>query len=118
MCLLATGGAHAHGALEGVVDPPLEASECTCWLHRSEHAFAEMAGMKLRTNHEDTSTETLGREGHNTSLRGDLANTLALVLSLAEEGDERISGVGDNGADDTSEVTGSEGDTELGTLGV
>ena len=68
------------------------------------------------TNHDDTSTETLGGQGHNTSLRSDSADRLALVFSLSEERDERVSGVGDDGADNTSEVTGGEGDTELSTL--
>ena len=38
--------------------------------------------------------------------------TLALVVSLAEEGNHRVSGVRDDSADDTSNVTRSEGDCE------
>ena len=96
--LLATRSTHTHGRLEGIVDPPLEASE--------------------GTNHDHTGTETLGGQAGDTDFASDLAETLAPVLSLAHERDERVSGVGDDGADDTGEVTGGEGDTELSTLAV
>jgi len=96
--LFATRSAHAHGRLECVIDPPLEASQST--------------------NHQDTGTETLGSQVDGTGLAGNLANRLALVLSLAHEGDDRVGRVGDDGADNTGEVTRGEGDTELGALAV
>ena len=96
--LLATRSTHTHGRLEGIVDPPLEASE--------------------GTNHDHTGTETLGGQAGDTDFASNLAETLAPVLSLAHEGDKLVSGVGDYGADDTGEVTGGEGDTELRRLAV
>ena len=69
-------------------------------------------------NHDHTSTETLGSKVGNTNLASNLADRLALVLSLAELRDKRVSGVGDDGADDTGDVTGGEGDTELHGLAV
>ena len=96
--LLATSGTHTHGGLERVVDPPLEASQ--------------------GTNHDDTSTEALGGKSGETGLRGDGTEGLALVFLLAHQGDQRVSGVRDDGADDTREVTGSKGDSELSGLAV
>ena len=96
--LLATSSAHAHGRLEGVVNPPLEASQST--------------------NHDNTGTETLGGKSSHTGLGCDGANRLALVLGLAQQRDQRVSGVGNDGADDTSEVTGTEGDSKLGRFAV
>ena len=70
------------------------------------------------TNHDDTSTETLCGKSGETGLRGDGTEGLALVFLLAHQGDQRVSGVRDDGADDTREVTGSEGDSELSGLAV
>ena len=70
------------------------------------------------TDHEHTGTETLGGEVGQADLGRDLADALALVLRLAELGHKRVGRVGDDGADDASEVAGGEGDTELGGLGV
>ena len=96
--LLATGGAHAHGRLERIVDPPLEAGQST--------------------DHDDTSTEALGGKGNKTGLGGNGTNGLALISGLAHQGDHGISGMGDDGANDTGEVTGSECDSELSGLAV
>lgn len=96
--LLSTSGAHAHGALERVVDPPLEASEST--------------------DHDNPGAETLGSNVGNTNLANDLTERLALVGRLSELRNEGISGVGDDGTDNTSEVTRGEGDTELSSLAV
>lgn len=71
-----------------------------------------------RTDHDNTSAETLGGEADNTGLASNGSSRLTLVLSLSKERDEGVGGVGDDGADDTGEVTRGEGDTELGVLGV
>lgn len=86
-----TGAGEADGNLEGIVDEPLEGGE--------------------GTDHEDTETETtpdargaeLGEDGTNT--RGGLI--------LVELGDDGVSGVRDDGAEDTSDVTGGGSDGEL-----
>jgi hypothetical protein len=70
------------------------------------------------TDHDNTSTETLGGKGNETGLGGDGAEGLALVLGLAQQGDQRVSGVGNDGANDTREVTRTEGDSELSGLAV
>ena len=70
------------------------------------------------TNHDDTGTETLGGEGAEANLGSDLAGALALVGGLAHKGHERVGRVGDDGADDTGEVAGREGDAELRRLPV
>jgi hypothetical protein len=54
----------------------------------------------------------------NTGLGGDGTDGLALVSRLAQQGDQRVSGVGNDGANDTREVTGTEGDSELSGLAV
>lgn len=96
--LFATSRAHTHRRLEAIVNPPLEASECT--------------------DHDYTRTETFRGEVGNANFARDLANTFTLVRLLTHLRDERVSGVGDDGANDTGEVTGSEGDTELRALAV
>eukprot|EP00049_Salpingoeca_infusionum_P017080 m.351702 g.351702 ORF g.351702 m.351702 type:complete len:333 (-) comp16321_c0_seq1:96-1094(-) len=93
-----TSGTKTEGSLEGIVDPPLKTSE--------------------GTNHEDTWANTLDGKVTVTKLGGDGTNALALVLGLTKEGDESISWVGDNGANNTSNVTGHEGNLELGALAV
>jgi len=98
LLLSTTGGTELHNGLEGIVDPPLETSKST--------------------DHEDTSTKTLSHKVLNTDLASNLAEGLALVLSLSELRDERVGRVRDDSADDTGEVTGSEGDAELSSLGV
>ena len=70
------------------------------------------------TDHEDTGTETPCGEVGVTELAGNLAETLALVGRLGHEGNEGVSGVGNDRADDTSGVTGGEGDAELSGLRV
>ena len=96
--LLATGGTHTHGRLERVVDPPLESSK--------------------RTNHNHTRAETTRRKFRKPDFRRNLSDRLAAVCRLAHLRDERVCRVRDDGADDTGEVTGGEGDTELSTLAV
>lgn len=98
MGLLATSRAHTHRGLEAIIYPPLETGE--------------------GTNHQNTSTQSFRREADHTNLRSDLANRLALVGSLAELRNERISRVRDNGTDDTSKVARRECDSELGALAV
>ena len=91
---LAASGCEADGHLEGVVDPPLETGE--------------------RTNHEDSGTETLPE-----TLEADVSVDLASGATLlVHDGDHRVSGVRDDSAEDTGEVTGHEGDHELSGLGV
>jgi len=96
--LFATGGTHTHGRLERVVDPPLEASQ--------------------GTDHDNTGTETLGGEGGKTGLGGNGTDGLALVFGFAQQGDQRVGGVGDDSANDTREVTRGESDSELGGLAI
>ena len=96
--LFATGSTQTHGRLERVVNPPLEPSQ--------------------GTDHDDTGTKTLGGEGSETSLGGDGTNGFALVFRFAQQGDQRVGRVGDDGANDTGEVTRSEGDSELSGLAV
>ena len=99
-CSLSTG-LETGGDLEGVVDVPLETGE--------------------GTDHNDTGTETVPE-----SLEADFfvdgldlfAGGALGVGSLVEDGDHGVSGVGDDSAEDTSDLTGSESDTELGGLGV
>ena len=77
-----------------------------------------MAGYGRPTNHDNPSAETLGSQGTETNLAGDGANRLALVFGFTQEGDYRICGVRDDGADNTCEVSGCKGDAELGALAV
>lgn len=94
----ATSGTHTKGSLEGIVDPPLKTSQ--------------------GTDHQDTSTQTSSAELLDANLGGDLAEGLTLVLGLTDLGDQAVSRVGYNGADYTSDVTRSEGNTKLGGLAV
>ena len=102
--LLATSGTETHGTLERVIDPPLEAGKSTYASHLISINSLQFCRRTL-TNHDDTSAETLGSQVHDTNLRSDFTNALALVLRLTEKRDEGVSGVRDNGADDTSDVT-------------
>jgi hypothetical protein len=70
------------------------------------------------TNHQDTSGETLGGESAPANFRSDLPNRLATVCLFTHLRDKRVSGVRDDGADNTSNVTGGEGDTELSGFAV
>ena len=62
--LFATGGAHAKGGLEGVINPPLQTGK--------------------GANHDNTSADAASEEVNNAELAGDLAEALALVGGLAE----------------------------------
>ncbi len=70
------------------------------------------------TNHEHTCTKTFGCQSSESNLAGDSSDRLALVLNLSKLGYKRVGGVGDDGTDDTSNVTRGKGDTELGTFRV
>ena len=80
-CSLGASGLEADSHLEGVVDPPLETRE--------------------RANHEDSSAETLP-EALEADVGIDLSGGATL---LVHDGDHRVSGMGDDSAEDTSEVT-------------
>lgn len=114
--LLATGGAHAHGRLEAVVDPPLEALRDDVRFRRRRETGT--AHTSKGTNHDNTGTETLGGERDNADFGGDLTDALASVRGFAHKGDDRVGWVRDDSADDTGKVTGGEGDTELRGLAV
>ena len=91
---LATGGSETAPDLESIIDHPLEASE--------------------GTDHEDTGAETLPEAAHADSTV-DLTDALA---SLVHDGDTGVGGVGNDGAEDTSQVAGHEGDHHLLALAV
>lgn len=82
------------GNLESVVDPPLETGE--------------------RADHDDTSAETIPQTSEADS-SVDFADGAAL---LVHDGDKSVSGVRNNSTEDTSPVTGNEGDHQLEVLGV
>jgi len=88
------GGLETACNLEGIVDPPLETGE--------------------GTNHDDTGNETLPQAGEADS-GVDLAGSATL---LVHDGDHGVSWVRHNSAEDTSPVTGHEGDHKLEVLGV
>lgn len=95
-----TGSLEADGSLEGIIEPPLETSE--------------------GTNHDDSGAEA-SPESLEADFRVDLADVLrhgSLSLDGVELGDHGISGVRNDGAEDTSQVTRQEGDSELLSLGV
>mmetsp|Transcript_21871 Transcript_21871/g.59885 ORF Transcript_21871/g.59885 Transcript_21871/m.59885 type:complete len:357 (-) Transcript_21871:6-1076(-) len=94
--LLSTSGAHAHGGLESVVDPPLQTSK--------------------GADHQHTDAETLGAQVQVAELRSDLSEALALVGRLAHQGHNGVSRVGNDGANNTSNVARSESDSELSGL--
>lgn len=92
-----TGSLETDGSLEGIVDPPLETGE--------------------GTNHKNSGKET-SPETRETNLGVDVTNTLTLVFRSVHLGDHSISGVRDDGAEDTSQVTGHESNGQLLGLGV
>ena len=73
------------------------------------------------TNHEDSCSKTLPESGE-TDVGVDLGDLGAGGLGgsspLVEDGDHGISWMGDDGAENTSNVTRHEGNSELGTLTV
>lgn len=90
-----TGSGETDGDLEGIVDEPLEGGEGT------DHEDTETKSTP------DTSGTELGEDGANT--RGSLV--------LVELGDDGVGRVGDDGAENTSNVTGGGSDSELLDLG-
>ena len=100
MYSLSNGGGESASNLEGIIDDPLEASK--------------------GTNHEDSGTKTLPESGES-NLGVDLLNLRpggATSSSLVEDGDHGISWVRNDGAENTSDVTGHEGNGKLSSLGV
>lgn len=100
MFSLSAGGLEADGNLEGVVDVPLETGE--------------------GADHDDSGANTVPE-----SLEADVGVDGLDLLShggvgglLVEDGDHGVSGVRDDGAEDTSEVAGHEHDRQLSSLGV
>ena len=81
--------------LEGIVDEPLEGSQ--------------------GTNHEDTHAQTTP-DTHGTELLEDLTNRRTSGV-LVQLGDDRVGRVRDDSAEDTSDVTTDERDSELFKLG-
>ena len=67
----------------------------------------------MPTNHNNPRAETLCSESNKANFTSDSGQRLALVRSFTKLRDEWIGGMRDYGANDTSEVTGSEGHTEL-----
>jgi hypothetical protein len=70
------------------------------------------------TDHQDTSTKTLGQQVLGTDLAGDLTEALALVGGLAHLRHQRIGRMRHDGAHDTGNVARGERDTELRRLAV
>jgi len=96
--LLSASCAHTHRGLEGIVNPPLEASK--------------------GTNHNHTRAETFCCESAKANLADNRAKALAFVLGLAKLRDKRVGRVGDDSADDTREIARGECDTKLRSLAV
>lgn len=96
--LLASTSTQACCSLEGIVDPPLQTSE--------------------GTDHENTSGKTASHQVPESDLGCYGANRFALVLSLTDLRDNRVSRMGHNCAHDTSSVTRQEGNSELSLLRV
>lgn len=99
-CSFSTGGLETAGNLEGIVDPPLESSECA--------------------DHDNSGTESVP-ESVETDLSVDALDLLhngGVGGTLIQNGDHGISGVRNNGAEDTSPVTRHKSDGKLGCLGV
>lgn len=95
------GGLQTHCGLEAVVDPPLETGQRT----DHQNPRAEPSPQSLEPD--------LGVDL--ADLLAEAAALLALTVELAHHG---VGGVRDNRAEDTSQVTRGEGDTQLGALGV
>jgi hypothetical protein len=71
-----------------------------------------------RTDHDNPSADTLGRQGSNSNFTGNGSDGLALVLRLTKQRDERVSRVRDDSADDASQVARRECDAKLRGLGI
>lgn len=83
----ASGGGEADGGLEGVVDPPLQASEGSDHDDPGHESCPESAEADLFVDLSDLVTER------------------ALGFALSDQfGEDGIGGVGDDGAEDTGEV--------------
>ena len=97
---LSTGGGKTAPNLEGIVDDPLEAGK--------------------GTNHENSGSKTLPEtvEADLSVDLLDLSSSWLVGSSLVEDGDHGISWVRNDGAENTSDVTGHEGDTQLSSLTV
>ena len=98
---LSTGGGETAPDLEGIVDDPLHAGK--------------------GTNHENSGSDTFP-ETVETDFSIDFFNLGSSsglgFASLVEDGNHSVGWVGNDGAEDTSNVTGHEGNHELGALGV
>jgi len=73
------------------------------------------------TNHENSCSKTLPESGETdftVNLRDLSTSGLVGSGSLVEDGDHGISWMGDDGAENTGNITGHESDSELGTLTV
>lgn len=90
-----TSGGQTNVHLEGVVEEPLEGSQ--------------------GTDHEDTHAKTTP-DANRSELLKDLTDRRTSGV-LVQLGDHRVGRVRDDGAEDTSDVTSGEGDTELFKLG-
>ena len=100
MLSLSTDGSESASNLEGILDDPLEASK--------------------GTNHEDSGTETLPESTESDLFKDllDLGHSGTTSSSLVEDGDHGVSWMGNNGAENTGNVTRHESDHQLGALGV
>ena len=87
-------GLESHSNLEGIVDPPLETGE--------------------GTNHENTGAKA----GPETVEANASVDGTSGFTGLVHDGDHGVGGVRDDSAEDTSPVTGHEGNSELLALGV
>ena len=98
---LSTGGGETAPDLEGIVDDPLHAGK--------------------GTNHENSGSDTFP-ETVETDFSIDFFNLSSSsgfgFSSLVKDGNHSIGWVGNDGAENTSNVTRHEGNHELGTLGV
>lgn len=96
-----SGGLEADCGLEGIVDPPLETSEGTDHDNSGHEACPKSLEADLRVD------------------LSDLVAERALGLALGDQfGEDGVSGVGHDGAEDTGEVARGKGDAELGGLAV
>jgi hypothetical protein len=94
--LLGTGGWETNESLEGVVEEPLETSQ--------------------GTNHDNTNWETVPETAEadlGVDTGDSRAHGLGGLLLGVDLGDHDVGRVGDNGTEDTSNVTTKEGDTSL-----
>jgi len=98
LCGGSSSGSQTKNGLEGIVDPPLKTSEST--------------------DHENTSTETLCKKILHADFACDLSDGFSFVAGFSELGHEGVGGVRNDGANDTSDVTRSKCDLQLGGLRV